>query len=547
MAVEQAFVGGQVFEGKGGPPRRLAVAVDGGRIVRVGSDDDVREVIDGSTEVIDIGGRLLTPGFIDAHVHPVFAGYAMLTCELHDIIAADDCVRVIAEYAASHPEVPWIIGGGWSMASFPGGAPTRGLIDAVTSDRPVYLPSRDGHSAWVNSKALEVAGIDAGTPDPADGRIEREDDGSPAGTLHEGAMRLVGDLAPEPSQDDYDKALRVAQDYLFSLGITGWQDAILSETGARLDPMEAYLRAAASGELKARVVGALWWDRGRGLDQIEEIQSRRERGQSGRFHATSVKIMQDGVAENFTAAMLTPYLDACGDHSDNSGISFVDPETLDEAVTALDGLGFQVHFHAIGDRAVREALNAIEAAGRANGDHDHRHHIAHIQMIHPDDVPRFAALGVTGNMQPLWACHEPQMDELTIPFLGEPRWRTQYPFGALLKAGARLAGGSDWSVSSPDVLWGSHVAVNRKAPFEEAASADPFLPEQALDLATALTAYTQGSAFVNHLDDVTGTIEEGKFADFALLERNPFDGPVDGIYQTSVDATWIEGVQVFAK
>jgi len=175
-----------------------------------------------------------------------------------------------------------------------------------------------------------------------------------------------------------------------------------------------------------------------------------------------------------------------------------------------------------------------------------RHHIAHIQVIHPDDVQRFAALNVTANMQPLWACHEPQMDELTIPFLGEPRWRTQYPFGALVGAGARLAGGSDWSVSSPDVLWGSHVAVNRTAPFDESASKEPFLPEQKLNLATALTAYTQGSTYVNHLDDSTGTIEVGKFADFALLDRDPFDGPTDGICETKVAATWVEGERVFS-
>ncbi len=335
--------------------------------------------------------------------------------------------------------------------------------------------------------------------------------------------------------------LLVAQDYMFALGITGWQDAILSEMPGRLDPMDAYLRAAASGALKARVVGAIWWDRQKGAEQIDDLLAHRERGQAGRFAATSVKIMQDGVAENFTAAMLSPYLDACGDHTDNSGISFVDPEALNASVTALDKLGFQVHFHAIGDRAVREALDAIESANTSNGDHDLRHHIAHIQVIHPDDVPRFAALNVTANMQPLWACHEPQMDELTIPFLGEPRWRTQYPFGALVSAGARLAGGSDWSVSSPDVLWGSHVAVNRTAPFDESASKEPFLPEQKLNLATALTAYTAGSTYVNHLDDSTGTIEVGKFADFALLDRDPFDGPTDGICETKVAATWVEG------
>ena len=552
MAADLAFVGGSVFEGLGRPARRLAVAVKDGRILRVGDDTEVAEVVDSSTEVHQLGDRLLTPGFVDAHVHPIYAGHAMLMCELHGVVEADECIEVVATYARENPDVEWITGGGWSMEGFAGGTPTRQLLDAVVPDRPVYLPNRDGHGGWVNTRALEIAGIDAHTPDPPDGRIEREPDGTPSGTLHEGAMALVGRHVPPPTQDDYDKALEVAQEYLFSLGITGWQDAILGEMSGRIDPINAYLRAGADGRLKARVVGALWWDRQKGAEQVDDLVALRDRGRAGRFAATSVKIMQDGVAENFTAAMLTPYLDACGDHTANSGLSFVDPGALNQTLVALDALGFQVHFHAIGDRAVREALDAIEGARRANGDSDRRHHIAHIQVIHPDDVPRFAALGVTANMQPLWACHEPQMDELTIPFLGEPRWRTQYPFGGLVRSGARLAGGSDWSVSSPDVLWGAHVAVNRVAPFasedEQSAGADkPFLPEERLDLATALTAYTHGSTFVNHLDEVSGTIEEGKYADLALLDRDPFAHPDDEICQASVEGTWVEGERVFTR
>ncbi|HVQ89280.1 MAG TPA: amidohydrolase [Actinomycetes bacterium] len=548
MSADVVFTGGQVFEGLGVPPRRVDVAVADGRISDVGEPNAIRSLVDKDTEVVDVGDGLLVPGFIDAHVHPVYAGNTMILCELHGIISSDDCVAAVADYASSHPQVEWIVGGGWSMEGFPGGNPTRQLLDAVVPDRPVYLPNRDGHGAWVNSRALELAGIDANTPDPDDGRIEREADGSPSGTLHEGAMSLVSSLIPPPTDADYDRALDVAQQYLLSLGITGWQDAIIGDVNGRPDNLEAYVRASNDGRLKARVVGALWWDRLRGPEQIDELVARRERGRARRFSATSIKVMQDGIAENFTAAMLSPYLDACGDHTANAGISFVDPEALGENVKALDALGFQVHFHAIGDRAVREALDAIEVARTANGDGDHRHHIAHIQVIHPDDISRFAALDVTANMQPLWACHEPQMNELTIPFLGEPRWRTQYPFGALVQAGARLAGGSDWSVSSPDVMWGSHVAVNRSAPPQEAhgeGEEKPFLPDQSIDLATALTAYSQGSAYVNHLDHVTGTIEPGKYADLAVFDRNPFAGPPEEIHAARATSTWIEGERVF--
>jgi len=268
----------------------------------------------------------------------------------------------------------------------------------------------------------------------------------------------------------------------------------------------------------------------------------------GRFAATSVKIMQDGVCENFTAGMLEPYLDAEGNPTENRGLSFVEPELLKEAVTRLDALGFQVHFHALGERAVREALDAIEAARTANGMNDLRHHLAHLQVIHPDDLPRFRELGAYANAQPLWAAHERQMDELTIPFLGEPRWRRQYPFASLVRAGAPLAMGSDWSVSSADPIQEIHVAVNRKmAPdYPYGIGTDEvFLPEERLDLPTALAAFTIGSAAVNHLERETGSIEVGKLADLAIVDRDLFAHPVEEIAQASVDATYVEGARVF--
>jgi predicted amidohydrolase YtcJ len=546
---ELVFVGGRIFTGLGAPPVSGGVAVSGGRIAAVGSDQDIRDLVGPGTEVVQIAGGLLTPGFQDAHVHPVYGGTQMSQCDLHDIVTSEASVAAVAAYATANPDLPWILGGGWSMEAFPGGTPTKELLDAVVPDRPVFLPNRDGHSGWVNSAALAAAGITRDTADPDDGRIERYADGEPTGCLHEGAMAMVSHLVPPPTDADYDRALDVAQDYLFSLGITGWQDAIVGEVNGRPDNLQAYMRGDADGRLKARVVGALWWDRGRGLEQVPEHVTRREEGGGTRFRATSIKIMQDGVAENFTGAMTSPYLDACGCQTANAGLSFVDPAVLREAVVALDAEGFQVHFHVIGDRAAREALDSIEAARKANGMNDLRHHLAHIQVIHPDDIPRFAALGVGANMQPLWACHEPQMDELTIPYLGEPRWRWQYPFGDLERAGARLVGGSDWSVSSPDVLWGSHVAVTRMPPpdGDDHSGKEPFLPEQAITLESALTAYTQGSAWVNHLDDVTGTLEVGKYADLALLDRDPFAGDPSEIGTTQVAQTFIEGERVFAR
>jgi len=564
---EVVFAGGPVYTAD--PSRRRviraaapdgrpasAIAVVAGRIEAIGdaADSDIRDLIGAATEVVDLSGRALLPGFQDAHVHPAFAGVTMIGCNLMGSATLDAALARISDFASRHPEREWIAGSGWRMEWFKGGTPDRRTLDAVTGGRPAYLSNRDGHGAWVNTRALELAGIDARTPDPADGRIEREPDRSPQGTLHEGAANLVGKLLPDLSVEERLAGLLLAQRHLHARGITAWQDAIVGDYLGSADPLPVYLAAAASGQLTARVEGALWWDRTRGHEQVPDILTRRERGRAPRFRANTVKIMQDGVAENFTAGMLEPYLDPAGCHEHGSGLSYVDPLVLRDYVTQLDGLGFQVHLHAIGDRAVREALDAIEAARAANqqsaeapdaGRGDNRHHIAHLQVVHPDDVPRFAALNVTANIQGLWAAHEPQMDELTIPFIGPERTQHQYVFGDLLRSGARLAAGSDWAVSSANPLRAIHVAVNRSLQGATGAQAEPFLPQQSLELAEALAAYTIGSAYVNHLDDETGTIERGKLADVVVLDRDPFAHPASEIASASVVATYVQGEPVY--
>jgi hypothetical protein len=529
-----------------------AVAVKDGRIVAVGSDAAVRERVGPRTEVIDLGGRMLLPGFQDAHAHPPGSGLEMLRCNLSDASTMEEYERLIRAYADEHPDEPWIRGGGWSMDVFPGGTPNKDVLDAIVPDRPVGFPSRDGHSLWVNSAALKVAGITRDTPDPADGRIERDAHGEPSGTLHEGAMELVAVHAPQDTMEDFTRGLLVAQRYLHSLGITAWQDASVRLDGGGCPTFDAYVEAASRGELTARVIGALWWDRHRGEEQIEEIVRARESGRMGRFSPTTVKIMQDGIVENFTAGVLEPYLDADGALTGNRGLSFVNPALLKGYVQRLDALGFQVHFHALAERAVRESLDAVEAARRANGRSDNRHHLAHLQVVHPDDVRRFRELGVVANCQPLWALLEGQMVHLTIPFLGEERSGWQYPFGSLHRAGAVLAFGSDWSVSSPDPFQAIHMAVNRRAPQEFAsvvgdeAVQEVFLPRERLDLPTAIRAQTMGSAYVNHLERETGSIEVGKHADLVVVDRDVFAVPVDEIHRANVELTFVEGERVHA-
>ncbi|KOV29124.1 amidohydrolase [Streptomyces sp. XY431] len=536
------FSRGPVHTGDAARTRATGLAVTGGRITAVGHDE-VRDLIGPDTEVVDLTGKLLLPGFQDAHIHAVFGGTELAVCDLTGTVGVADYLERIRAYADANPDQEWITGSGWSMESFEGGLPTRQLLDSVVPDRPVYLTNRDHHGAWANTRALELAGVDRDTPDPADGRIEREADGTPSGVLQEGATGLVARLVPPITAADRLEGLLRAQRLLHSLGITGWQDALLGEFNGQPDPSDAYLTAARSGALTARVNGALWWERERGAEQIAELVERRADSAQGRFRAGSVKIMQDGIAENFTAAMTSPYLDGCGCATANSGLSFVDPLALREYVTELDALDFQVHFHALGDRAVREALDAVEAARAANGRRDTRHHLAHLQVVHPDDLPRFARLGAIANIQPLWAAHEPQMDELTIPFLGPERASWQYPFGALLRAGATLAAGSDWPVSSPDPLAGLHVAVNRREP--EAEDDRVFLPEQRLDLASAIAAYTAGTAHVNGHDDA-GVLAPGLLADLVVLDRDILTGPPEEIASARVLRTYVGGELVHA-
>jgi predicted amidohydrolase YtcJ len=525
-----AFVNGSVFDGHTYLGVREVLVRDG-RIVEVAATVDRA-----GAEVVDLAGGLLAPGFVDAHVHAVQGGLERTRCDLAELTTREDYVARVRDYAATHQDAGWILGGGWSMPAFPGGNPSAADLDAVVPDRPVFLPNRDHHGAWVNSRALELAGISSSTPDPAHGRIERDALGNPTGTLHEGAMDLVSALLPPITDVEMDAALGEAQRYLHSLGITAWQDAIVGAYGGMDDPGPAYVRAAQRGELTAHVSGALWWDRDADDSQLDSLIERRSAFSHDRFRAATVKIMQDGIVENFTAAMTEPYLARSGLPTGNRGHSFLDPAALRSCVRRLDELGFQIHVHAIGDRAVSEALAALEGTDRA-----HRHHIAHVQVIDPRSVARFAELGVAANLQMLWATQDAQMVELTLPFLGVERSGWQYPFAALERAGTRLVAGSDWPVSSPNPLLAMHVGVNRVLLGE---STPPLLPDQALSLESAFAAYTSGSAWITHRDDA-GTVRAGAVADLVTLDRDPFALPSDEIGAAVATSCWVDGALVY--
>jgi predicted amidohydrolase YtcJ len=527
------LTGGAVYTADDARTVAEAVAISGGRIAAVGPAAELARLAGPSTRVVRLEGRTVLPGFQDAHLHPLEGGLLAFVCNLHETSSADECLAEIVRYAAANPEREWITGDGWSMDFFPGGNPDKARLDAVVPDRPVYLSNRDGHTAWVNSRALELAGIGGSTPDPPDGRIERDDGGEPSGALHEGAKTIVEDILPLTSQAEWEQALLNAQAELHALGITAWQDAVVTD-----ETLPAYVAVAGRGLLTMRVEGNLLWRRSLGEEQVEELVDMRGQGPLGRLRIRGAKIFADGVLENFTGALLEPY-----EGSDNRGLSMHEPEELARMVTLLDAQGFQVHLHTIGDRAVRESLDAIEAAQRANGRRDARHHLAHVQLVHTDDQPRFAALGVVANIQTYWACASRYVNELTLPFIGENRARYHYPFRSLQRAGAALACGSDWTVSTANPLPQIEVAVTRvEHPSRET---EPLLPEEALDLETAVAAFTRGSAYVNFLEDETGTIEPGKLADLVVLDRDLFDRGAGPVGDARVLLTLVEGEAVY--
>jgi len=541
-AADLLLTGGAVYTLDAARSWAQAVAVRAGRIVYVGSDEGARPFVGPKTRVVGLGGRMLIPGFQDAHVHPVSGGIELTQCDLNDLATRDAVVEKVKQCAQDRSK-PWLVGGGWLLPLFPAGAPTRELLDDLVPDRPAYLSAADGHSAWVNSRALALAGVTRDTQDPPNGRIERDPKtGEASGTLRESAVNLVARLLPKATPAERSEGLRRALAYFARLGITAIQEASASRAA-----LEAYRDAEKRGELHARVVVALGVDDGaEQLDApapaagsvVERLAKLREEFRSPRVHPTAAKIFADGVVEARTAAMLEPYLD----RPEQRGEPNYAPQSLNALVASLVKARFSVHIHAIGDRAVRLSLDALEAAGVRAGAGGPRHQLAHLEFVHPADVPRFRTLGVIANFQPLWSYADSYITDLTLPALRPETARTIYPIGSAVRAGAPLAFGSDWSVSSANPLEGIQTAMTRQGLDGQP---EPFLPEEAIDLATGLAAYTIGAAHANGLDTDTGSIEVGKLADLAVLSDDLFARPPHEIAKTKVLLTLLEGQPVY--
>jgi len=510
-----------------------AVAVREGRIVFAGTARDAQAWRGPRTRVVELPGRMILPGFHDAHVHPVSGGVELAQCDLNNLPTAEAVVDKVRQCAARLGPDQWVVGGGWALPVFAGGLALKEVLDAVTGGRPAYLTAADGHSAWVNSRALAIGGVDASTKDPENGRIERNDKGEPVGTLRESAMGLVGRHVPRPAPALRLEGLRLALGRLNRAGVTAVQEASASRAY-----LETYRDAEKSKVLSARVTVALGTDDGRGPEQVDDLVRLRTEFASARVRPVAAKIFADGVIEGRTAAMIEPYLDRPGFRGEPN----LSREKLTALVRRLAGAGFNVHVHAIGDRAIRETLDAMEAARPEAAGRDLRFQIAHAQLIRPEDVARFRRLGVIANFQPLWAYADSYMKDLTWPALRRELWAYLYPMRSLVRSGAVVAFGSDWSVSSLVPLEGIQVAVTRQSPDEE--PSEVMQPDEVIDLPAALAAYTIGAAYAMGLEKETGSIEVGKHADLVVLEKNLFEVPARRLGKTRVLMTLVDGEPV---
>jgi predicted amidohydrolase YtcJ len=523
------LTGGAVYTVDGARSWAEAVAVSDGRIAFVGTSHAVKPWIGSRTRVVDLSGRMLLPAFHDSHVHPR-DGAGLFECDLTGLASVGAVIAAIRAYAGAHPDLAWIRGEGWELPLFPDGNPSKDLLDRIVPNRPVLLYTSDGHSAWVNSRALAIAGITKATPDPPHGRIERDASGAPSGTLREDATGLVRRHVPKRTAREVEAGQRKGIEIANSFGLTSLQDANVSE-----DNLRAYAALEAAGALTARVSAAIYAEADQGLADLPRIRELRQRYRGRHFHADSVKIFADGVIETRTAAVLEPYVG----FGEDRGHTNLHPADFRALATALDREGFQIHVHAIGDRAVRDTLDALEAAQKANGVRDSRHHIAHLELIDPADVPRFRRLGVIANFQPFWANGDEYITKMTEPQLGPARSRWIYPIASVEKAGGVTAFGSDWNVSSMNPLDGIEVAVTHRDPSRGPGPA--WLPEERIDLPDAIAGYTIRGAYLDFTENEPGSIEVGKAADLVVLDRNLFAGPADEIAAANVDMTIVNG------
>ena len=539
---DRVFVNGAVYTVDDARSWSEAVAIDDGRIVYVGDDAGADNWIGEATEVVDLGGQMMLPGFHDSHIHILTGIMADEECDLLRIPTAREVAEKLQECTGliGIGDDSWNIGGGWGEWLWPEANPRKGLLDILYPDRPVFLDSSFGHAAWVNSRALEIAGIDAHTIAPENGVIEHDPEtGEPSGTLRESATMLVRNFIPPMTIEQYTDRVRAGIDLAHSVGITA-----VIEPGLDGEALQPILELADRGEFHMRAVASLSpisWNPGAFDDGVFEFIKGREQWRRPNIDVDSVKIYMDGVIEYGTSPLLEPY----EDEKFGSGEFFYEQETVNDYFTRFDAMGLQIHVHAIGDAAIRRALDGFDAMRAANGMSDNRHQIVHLQLIDEDDRPRFGELNISAVFQSLWAYPDPAVMEMDVPMLGEERTWQMYPLASVQESGGRLVGGSDYWVTDLDPLLAIETAITRQDPWtNEGATLNM---DESVDLETMIAAYTINCAYQMRLETEQGSIEVGKRADLIVIDRNLFEIPPSEISDATVTMTIFDGRTVYQQ
>jgi predicted amidohydrolase YtcJ len=514
-----------------------AIAIADDKIIFVGADADVETHIGPDTVVIDLGGKMVLPGFIDAHAHPSHAMDFVGNISLYSLSSLDAYKTEISDFVEKHSDREFFRGSGWADTLFPNLGPSKEILDALVPDRPVALVSYDGHSLWVNSVTLERAGITKVTPDPEGGRIERDPDtGEPSGVLRETAFKLIEKVIPDYSIEERKNALLAYQDMATRVGITMTHDAML-DAGS----ITAFNALAEENKLKMRFRGSITLDPDQEIKpQIETILKERSKNTHPYFQTNAAKIFVDGVLEGGTAYLLEPY----AHKPEFRGEPIWDPEILNDTSVALDKEELQIHVHVIGDAAARITLDALEHAQVVNGKCDSRHLVTHLQLVEPEDIFRFKQLDVVGLPQPFWFKIDEYYRELALPYLGKERADVQYPMQSFIDAGVIMASASDFPVTIPfDPFIAIQIGMTRSV--IDKASDEILWPEERASLEDMIQSFTYNGAYANFLENETGSIEVGKQADIIVLDQNLFEIPTNEIAKTKVLMTLVDGKEVF--
>jgi len=535
-AAEVVLKNGYIYTCNPAMPRVTALAIAKGRIIFAGGEQEVGAFVGAKTQVIDLQKQMVLPGFIDSHCHAITSFRQFYEVNLYNTHTASAIEEVIRRFLSDHPGLTFVRGRGWSNTDFPPAGPDKKVLDRVTGILPARFSSEDGHSVWVNSKALELAHITAAAPDPAGGVIERyAGTHEPSGTLRENAADLIQGIFPDYTVEELEKGLSAYQTMALGFGITTAHDAYL-DAGSR--ETTAFRNLEKNGQLRMRFRASLYVDPDRDPRQLKVLLQEREKNRGKLFQTNTAKLFVDGVVEGRTALLKQPYEQQPGFF----GERLWHPDSLKRMCAELDRLGFQIHVHSIGDAATAMTLDALQFAAEANGRRDSRHLITHLQLVDPSDILRFSRLGVIAVAQPYWFMKDDYYYNLQVPYLGQKRADEEYPMASFFKAGVMVASSSDYPVTIPcNPLQAIQIGITRSMPGKN----DPLWPQESASLEQMIASFTINGAYANFLEKETGSIEKGKSADLIVLNRDLFEIPATEIREVKVVSTFFCGKKVF--